>query len=81
MGGFGPWRPDWALRQLPGLAMPFLGLLAGQSEMMGWDTRPEDVAPFLPPRGEVEAIEDAGHFIHIEQPDRVAERLLGFLAA
>ncbi len=82
-GGFGPWRPDWALRQLPGLPAPFLGLLAGVWETMGWETRREDVEPFLPrvPSGSaVEVLEDTGHFVHIERPRAVADRVLEFLS-
>ena len=26
-GGFGPWRPEWTATRLPGLGMPFLGVL------------------------------------------------------
>ena len=47
-GGFGPWRPEWSLMRLPGLAMPFLGVLGLEYEEMGWGTKPEDVAGYLP---------------------------------
>ena len=42
-GGFGPWRPEWTMQRLPGLAMPFLGVLGLEPEEMGWGTVPEDV--------------------------------------
>ena len=80
MGGFGPWRPDWALKQLPSLAMPFLGILATESETMGWDTRPQDIEPYLPERSRVLAVPECGHFIHIERPREVADLVLDFLA-
>jgi pimeloyl-ACP methyl ester carboxylesterase len=80
-GGFGPWRPEWTISRLPGLPMPFLGILAGQLEEMGWGTRPDEVVPFLPEGGRCEIFEDAGHFVHIEQPAVVAEMVLAFLAA
>ena len=79
-GGFGPWRPDWALRQLPALPAPFLGLLAGVWETMGWETRAEDVRPHLPRRSAVEVFEDTGHFVHIEHPRGVADLVVDFLA-
>ncbi len=79
-GGFGPWRPDWALKQLPALAAPFLGVLAGQRETMGWETREDDVRPWLPPRSRVVTFEDSGHFIHIEAPRETADTVLEFLA-
>jgi pimeloyl-ACP methyl ester carboxylesterase len=79
-GGFGPWRPEWALMRMPGLAMPFLGVLGLQLEEMGWGTRPEDVLPYLPFGGRLEVLEDVGHFVHIEQPDRIANLVLEFLA-
>ena len=48
-GGFGPWRPEWSMLRMPGLGMPFLGVLGLDVEEMSWGTRPEDVLPFLPP--------------------------------
>jgi pimeloyl-ACP methyl ester carboxylesterase len=79
-GGFGPWRPDWALRQLPGLPAPFFGVLAGVWETMGWETRAEDVRPHLPRGSRVHVMEDTGHFVHIERPRAVADLALEFLA-
>jgi pimeloyl-ACP methyl ester carboxylesterase len=79
MGGFGPWRPEWALMRLPGLAMPFLGLLVSEAEDMGWGTMPEHVEPYLPPNGRCLLLEGLGHFAHIEDPDRVASIVLDFL--
>jgi pimeloyl-ACP methyl ester carboxylesterase len=80
-GGFGPWRPGWAMARLPGLSMPLLGILGRQPEMMGWGTLPEEVIPNLPPGGRLEVFEDTGHFVHIEQPRRVADLVLDFLGA
>jgi pimeloyl-ACP methyl ester carboxylesterase len=75
-GGFGPWRPEWTVLKLPGLAMPFLAVLGRQPEEMGWGTDPERVRQYLPPGGRMEILDDAGHFVHIEQPERVAELVL-----
>lgn len=79
MGGFGPWRPEWSITRLPGLQIPFLGVLVGQEEEMGWGTRPEHLERYLPENGRCELMADAGHFLHIEQPDRVASMVLEFL--
>lgn len=79
LGGFGPWRPEWAIARLPGLAAPLLAVLGRQPEQMGWGTRPEDVAAHLPPGGRLEAFDDLGHFVHIEQPRWIAELVLDFL--
>jgi pimeloyl-ACP methyl ester carboxylesterase len=79
-GGFGPWNPEWSMGRLPGLAVPVLGVLALQPEAMGWATQPEDVEPYLPPGARFEVLDDSGHFVHIEQPDRVARLVLEFLA-
>jgi pimeloyl-ACP methyl ester carboxylesterase len=79
-GGFGPWSPEWSMGRMPGLAVPVLGVLALLPEALGWGTQPEDVVPYLPPGGRLEVFEDAGHFVHIEQPERVAELVLGFLS-
>jgi len=80
-GGFGPWRPEWTLLRLPGLAPPLLGFLASVSEPMGWDTTEEILRPHLPPGAEIVRLPDTGHFIHIERPREVAARVLRFLAA
>jgi pimeloyl-ACP methyl ester carboxylesterase len=80
-GGFGPWRPEWTVTRLPGLGMPFLGVLGSEVEEMGSGTLPHDVTPFLPDGGRVELLEGVGHFVHIEQPDLVATMILDFLAA
>jgi pimeloyl-ACP methyl ester carboxylesterase len=80
-GGFGPWRPEWSMMRMPGLAMPVLGVLGLQPEAMGWGTQPEDVERFLPPGGTLVAIEDSGHFVHIEHPRRVADLVIDFLGA
>lgn len=78
-GGFGPWRPEWTALRLPGLGMPFLGVLAGQQEPMGWGTLPHHITPMLPPGGRLEVMEDAGHFVHIEQGEYVASMVIDFL--
>jgi pimeloyl-ACP methyl ester carboxylesterase len=79
LGGFGPWRPEWAMARLPGLGMPLLALLGTQPEAMGWPTAPEEVEAYLPRDGRLVVYDDVGHFIHIEQPDRVADLVAGFL--
>lgn len=79
LGGFGPWKPEWSMNRMPGLAMPMLGVLGLQLEVMGWGTQPADVLPYLPPGARFEALEDTGHFVHIEQPQLVADLVLDFL--
>ncbi len=78
-GGFGPWRPEWSVLRLPGLATPFLAVLGRAPEAMGWGTEPDRVLPFLPPGGRCEILDDVGHFVHIEQPDLVAALILDHL--
>ena len=80
MGGFGPWRPAWSLDGLPGLPMPFLGLLGLQVEQMGWGTVPDDLRGRLPRGGHLETFADTGHFIHVERPGETANVILEFLA-
>ena len=80
LGGFGPFHPEWALRHLPGLDVPFLGVLGLEQEVMGWGTRPEHVAGFLPRDHRFETLEGVGHFVHVEQPQRVADLVTGFLS-
>jgi pimeloyl-ACP methyl ester carboxylesterase len=78
-GGFGPWRPEWTALRLPGLGMPFLGVLAGQQEPMGWGTLPHHITPMLPPGGRLEVMESTGHFVHIEEGEYVAAMVVDFL--
>lgn len=78
-GGFGPWRPEWTATRLPGLGMPFLGVMGGQLEPMSWGTLPEQVTPMLPEGGRLEVLPDVGHFVHIERPDTVASLVIDFL--
>ena len=78
-GGFGPWRPDWSLLRMPGLGMPFLGILGLEMEEMGWGVKPHDVEPYLPLGAEFHAL-DTGHFVHIEKPREVADIVLDFLS-
>jgi pimeloyl-ACP methyl ester carboxylesterase len=80
-GGFGPWRPEWTLMRLPGIPMPFLGILGAEMEEMGWGTPPEKVLPYMPADGRCEVMNDVGHFVHIERPDEVAEMVLDFVGS
>ncbi|MHB1923542.1 MAG: alpha/beta fold hydrolase [Acidimicrobiales bacterium] len=76
MGGFGPWRPDWALHRLSALGMPLLGIVGLQPEQMGMGVTPESIQAYLPPAARLVAFEDTGHFLHIEQPRRAADLVL-----
>ena len=78
-GGFGPHRPQWTLDRLPGLAPPLLAFLGLAPEPMGWGTTPAELDPYLPPGHILEVYDDVGHFVHVEQPRRVADRVLEFL--
>jgi pimeloyl-ACP methyl ester carboxylesterase len=80
MGGFGPWRPEWAMSRLPGLSAPVLAVLGLQPERMGWGNAAEEVAGMLPAGSHTVSYDDVGHFVHIEQPHRVAAVALDFLA-
>lgn len=79
-GGFGPWRSEWGSLRMASLTMPFLGIIGTEDEPMGWGSRARDLQPWLPRRGRLEIFEGVGHFIHIEEPRRVAEMVLEFLA-
>lgn len=79
-GGFGPWRPEWSMMRLPDIGVPVLALLGTEPDPMGWGTLPEDVLSHLPPGGRLVIVEGTGHFVHIEQPARVAELALEHLS-
>jgi len=64
---------------MPGLGMPFLGVLAGQQEPMGWGTQPQDIQRGIPMGGRLEVLPDSGHFVHIENPQFIADMLIDFL--
>ena len=64
---------------MPGIPMPFLGVMGGQLEEMGWGTPPDKVRPYMPAQGRLEVLDDVGHFVHIEQPDLVSAMVLDFL--
>jgi len=73
-------RPDWELERMRGMGVPLLALFGLVPEPMGWGASVEALEPFLPENASVVALEDAGHFLHMEQPRRVADVLLDFLA-
>lgn len=79
-GGFGPWRPEWSALRMVSLPIPFLGILGTVDEPMGWGARARDVLPWIPQGGRLEVLEDIGHFIHIEDPERVSALVLEFLS-
>lgn len=79
LGGFGPWRPEWAMARLPGLSIPILAVLGMQPETMGWATPADEVEPNLPPGSRLVAYDDVGHFVHIEQPQRIADLVVEYL--
>lgn len=79
-GGFGPWRPEWGLEHLTRLRVPLLGILCTVNEPMAPECTPESLQPFLPATARVDFVPDTGHFVHIERPHEVAERVLAFLS-
>lgn len=78
-GGFGPWRPEWSMYRLVNVGVPLLGIIGTIPEAMGFGTKLNDITPYLPADARIEVFEDAGHFIHIEQPERVAALVQDFL--
>ena len=61
------------------LVVPTLYLHGRRDGCMGLDAI-GDVAPWLPEGSKVELFESAGHFLHLEEPERVADLVLSFLA-
>jgi pimeloyl-ACP methyl ester carboxylesterase len=75
-----PIRLEWPLAGLASLTVPVLALVAGVRETLHMGGTPESVLDYLPPHARLEFFPDSGHFIHIEQPQRVADLVLDFLA-
>jgi pimeloyl-ACP methyl ester carboxylesterase len=59
---------------------PTLYLHGADDGCMGLDTI-GPVIDFLAPGSEVVVIEDAGHFLHLERPELVNDRIIGFLTS
>ena len=79
-GGFGPWRPSWSVDRARGLSVPLLGIIGTEQEEMGWGASPESLRAHLPAGARLEVIEGTGHFVHIEEPQRVADLVLEFFS-
>jgi pimeloyl-ACP methyl ester carboxylesterase len=79
MGGFGPWRPGWAMDRLPGLGFPMLAVTGSVPERMGFGPPPEGIERYLPPGARLVVLDGVGHFVHVEQPEAVADLALDFL--
>ena len=57
-----------------------IAMLGTEPDPMGWGTPAADVLSHLPADGRLVTIEGAGHFLHIEQSERVAELVLEHVA-
>jgi pimeloyl-ACP methyl ester carboxylesterase len=79
-GGFGPWRPEWSMMRLPDIGVPVLAVLGTADDPLGWGTREVDVLSHLPPGGRLVMLDGVGHFVHIEEPHKVADLVLEHLA-
>jgi pimeloyl-ACP methyl ester carboxylesterase len=60
--------------------VPLLGILATESEAMGWGTSNAALEPYLPQHAEIVEYPASGHFVHIEHPRGVADLVLDFLS-
>ena len=81
-GGFGPWRPEWSMMRLPdiGDAGARRARDASPSHGVGHPARGRASRTCRPAAGSSQ-LEGAGHFVHIEQPDGVADLVLELLSA
>ena len=80
--GFGPFKAAWIGPEWKHLQSPLLAIIGGIADV--WGPIPEEtLAERLANVPELEraTVEDAGHFIHMEQPAASAKLMLDFLAA
>ena len=78
----GPFRPDWIAPGWRRLRMPMLAVIGSEPDT--WGPLPEPIlAPRLAnvPLLTRATVQDAGHFMHIEQPRETARLILDFLEA
>jgi pimeloyl-ACP methyl ester carboxylesterase len=78
--GVGPWNPDWIAPSWRSLRAPMLALIGSEPDT--WGPLPEEIlAARLAhvPRLQRGVVAGAGHFMHIEQPERTAALVLDFL--
>jgi len=78
-GGFGPWKPDWIGDTYSQLQVPMLAVIGSIPDTWG-PLPPALLAERLKGVARLEraTVEDAGHFIHMEQPARTAELVLDY---
>ena len=78
--GVGPFKPEWIAPGWTRLRVPMLALIGSEPDT--WGPLPE---PLLAsrlsyvPELERGVVQDAGHFMHIEQPERTARLVLDYL--
>ncbi len=80
-GGFGPFKAAWIGPQWKHLQPPLLAVVGGVPDV--WGPIPEDTLAArlsVVPTLERATVEDAGHFVHMEQPAESARLILDFLA-
>lgn len=78
--GAGPWSPDWIAPGWRALRSPLLAVIG--SEQDTWGPLPEAILAerlAVVPKLQRGVVQDAGHFMHIEQPERTAALILDFL--
>ena len=78
--GTGPWSPEWIAPGWRELRAPLLAVIGSEPDT--WGPLPEPILrsrlAFVP-RVTRAVVQDAGHFMHIEQPERTARLVLDFL--
>ena len=80
-GGFGPFKAEWIAPGWRSLSVPVLALFGTEEDF--WSIPHEVMHHRLDhiPVVERDAVADAGHFIHMEQPEATADRVRAFLEA
>lgn len=76
-----PHPGHWLLKHMQSVSIPMLAIQSGIQEGMAWPVEADVLKAALPSNCTLEVWPEHGHFVHLEAPIAIAERILRFLGA